>query len=206
MKSFVKLIVLAIATLPFFVSCSGGSSSTPLFGSLAGKYAEYSAKKEALAKKAETITSEEEKAKLIKESEALNTEWKTKIEKAAQSLDGKTVDVEPGDFTITEPISLTYEGFFSESNLTPKFKVNGKLEVAKESEVKNQYARTVGVVIAGYDAEGKKVYAEKIGNADVSDKGGVKVIAAGTPVELDGLSFSRDVEYKNATTLKLEIK
>lgn len=206
MKSFVKLIVLAIAVLPFFVSCSGGSSSTPLFGSLAGKYAEYSAKKEALAKKAETITTEEEKAKLIKESEALDAEWKTKIEKAAQSLDGKTVDVEPGDFTITEPISLAYDGFFSESKLTPKFKVNGKVEVAKESEVKNRYAGTVGVVIAGYDAEGKKVYAEKIGNVDVSDKEGVRVIAAGTPVDLDMLYFSKDVEYKDATTLKLEIK
>lgn len=200
-------MALAVITLPMLASCSGGSS-TPLFGSLAGEYAKYAEKKAEIEKKAESITSEEEKAKLLKEAKEMQEEWSVKIEDAAKSLDGKSVEVEAGDFKVTEPISLTFEDFYNKSDLKPIFKANGKAEAANEINTGNYVLPNRIVNIVGYDAEGQKLYSNEIGTVAVTNRDGKGIIAAGTPVELTSVRYSDKYvkEYLKATTLKLELK
>lgn len=209
MKTIIKFAALAAIALPLLASCSGGgSSSTPLFGSLAGEYAKYAGEKAEIKKKAESITTEEEKAKLIKESNEMQEEWRVKIENAAKSLDGKPVEIEAGDFTVVEPITLTFDDFFSKKDLTPTFKVNGKVVAAKEIDAGKYILPGRIVYVAGYDAEGQKLYSTQIGTVDITKRdGNMGAVAVGTPIKLTSVRFSdsKVEEYLKAVTLKLEL-
>ncbi len=214
MKSMIKFMVLATITLPILASCSGGgssssssSSSTPLFGSLAGEYAKYAEKRAEIEAKAKNITTEAEKAKLVNEAMEMQDELSVKIEEAAKSLDGKTVEVEAGDFKVTEPISLTFEKFYG-SDLEAIFKVNGKAEAANEIDTGDYVLSGRVVNIVGYDADGNKLYSAEIGTVAVTNRDGKGIIAAGTPVKLSSVRYSDKYveEYQKASTLKLELK
>ena len=72
----IKLMALVAIFMPLLFSCSGGSSSSGMFGLLPDKYGKFVEEKAKIEKEAENIKSEAEKKELIEKSEKLNKEWK----------------------------------------------------------------------------------------------------------------------------------
>lgn len=206
----IKFVALASILTPMIFSCSGaGSSDTLLFGSLPGVYGQFQAEEAQLQEEAKNITSEAEKAKLIEKSEKMKEEWSGKIEESAKALDGKTIEFAESDIKVTEPISLQFDGFFSEIDMTPQFKINGSAEAPAEINTGEMYLGTSeNVYIVGYNAEGQEVYKINAGFIPVENVDGKAVVKAGTAVNFDTLYFSekKAEEYEAAKSLKLEVR
>ncbi len=209
MKGF-KLMAYAAILMPMLFSCSGGagSSDTLLFGSLPGVYEQFLTEKDQITEEAKNIKSEAEKAELIEKSEKMKKEWSAKIEESAKSLDGKPIEFAESDITVIDPISLQFDGFFSKSDLDPRFSVNGSAKAASEINTGFDYVISAETIyIVGYDAEGQQVYKTKAGFISVENVDGKAIVKAETPVTFDPILFSEKeiAEYKSAKTLKLEI-
>lgn len=206
MKS-IKTLALFAALMPLLFSCTG-SSDTPLLGSLPGVYKEFKAEKDKLADEAKNVKSEADKAKLIQKTEKLQDEWSSKIEDSAKALDGKPVEFAESDIKVTEPVSLEFDGFFSKSDMQPKFKINGSAEVVNEINTGSDYVLpNERVYIVGYDAEGKQVYKIHAGSVAAEDVDGKSVVKAGTPVTFSSFHYAskETEEYEAAKTIKLEV-
>ncbi len=207
MKAILKLMVLAAIFLPAMLSCSGGSK-TPLFGSLPEVYSKFQAENNALMEEAKNIKTDKEKEALIKKSSEMKEKWTAKIEESAKNLDGKPIEFAEGNFKVTQPISLQYDGFANKSKLTPKFNINGAAEAAADITTDIEYfsaKRTVSIV--GYDAEGQEVFKQSAGSVDVENNGGYIFVPAGTPIVFSTLYFSDSKVdgYLEAKTIKLEL-
>ena len=205
MKKINVLVALFAAVVLTLSSCSGGSSKeSMLFGDLPSEYADLKAEKDKLKEKAQNITSEAEKAELIKKGKELDEKWAPKLEKAAMSLDGKEIDVTDSIFKVTEPLSLTFEKLGSK-NLEPIFKVNGTAVTAEDIIIENTFNPTRLVYIVGYDSAGEKLYSIKIGSITVNVKLNVLEIPAGTPIDFSTLTFDGAYvdKYPETKTLKL---
>lgn len=207
----IKLMALVAILTPMLFSCSGGvgSSDTLLFGSLPGVYGQFQTEKDQLQEEAKNINSEADKAKLIEKSEKMKEEWSAKIEESAKSIDGKTIEFAESDIKVINPISLQFDGFFSKTDMTPKFKINGSAEAPAEINTGEMYVGTSeNVYIVGYNAEGQEVYQIKGGFIPVENVDGKAVVKAGTAVNFDTFHFSgkKVEEYEAAKTLKLEVR
>lgn len=206
-----KQMALAVLLMPLLFACSGGSSTdTNLYGSLPEKYEKFMQEKADLKKQAENIKTEADKKKLIEKSEKMQAEWKVKIEECAKTLNGKPIEVEKCDFTITTPLSLEFTDFYSNSNLTPSFKINGEATATSDMKTGNDFILpSENVYLVGYNAEGQEVYKTLVGNIAAENVDGKAFVKAGTPVEFKKLKFSKsDIENgcKDAKTYKLELK
>lgn len=206
-----KQMALAVLLMPLLFACSGGSSTdTNLYGSLPEKYEKFMQEKADLKKQAENIKTEADKKELIEKSEKMQAEWKVKIEECAKTLNGKPIEVEKCDFTITTPLSLEFTDFYSNSNLTPSFKINGEATATSDMKTGNDFILpSENVYLVGYNAEGQEVYKTLVGNIAAENVDGKAFVKAGTPVEFKKLKFSKsDIEngYKDAKTYKLELK
>lgn len=140
----------------------------------------------------------------------MQAEWKVKIEECAKTLNGKPIEVEKCDFTITTPLSLEFTDFYSNSNLTPSFKINGEATATSDMKTDNDFILpSENVYLVGYNAEGQEVYKTLVGNIAAENVDGKAFVKAGTPVEFKKLKFSKsDIENgcKDAKTYKLELK
>lgn len=206
-----KQMALAVLLMPLLFACSGGSSTdTNLYGSLPEKYEKFMQEKADLKKQAENIKTEADKKELIEKSEKMQAEWKVKIEECAKTLNGKPIEVEKCDFTITTPLSLEFTDFYSNSNLTPSFKINGEATATSDMKTGNDFVLpSENVYLVGYNAEGQEVYKTLVGNIAAENVDGKAFVKAGTPVEFKKLKFSKsDIENgcKDAKTYKLELK
>lgn len=206
-----KQMALAVLLMPLLFACSGGSSTdTNLYGSLPEKYEKFMQEKADLKKQAENIKTEADKKELIEKSEKMQAEWKVKIEECAKTLNGKPIEVEKCDFTITTPLSLEFTDFYSNSNLTPSFKINGEATATSDMKTGNDFILpSENVYLVGYNAEGQEVYKTLVGNIAAENVDGKAFVKAGTPVEFKKLKFSKsDIENgcKDAKTFKLELK
>lgn len=206
-----KQMALAVLLMPLLFACSGGSSTdTNLYGSLPEKYEKFMQEKADLKKQAENIKTEADKKELIEKSEKMQAEWKVKIEECAKTLNGKPIEVEKCDFTITTPLSLEFTDFYSNSNLTPSFKINGEATATSDMKTGNDFILpNENVYLVGYNAEGQEVYKTLVGNIAAENVDGKAFVKAGTPVEFKKLKFSKsDIENgcKDAKTYKLELK
>lgn len=206
-----KQMALAVLLMPLLFACSGGSSTdTNLYGSLPEKYEKFMQEKADLKKQAENIKTEADKKELIEKSEKMQAEWKVKIEECAKTLNGKPIEVEKCDFTITTPLSLEFTDFYSNSNLTPSFKINGEATATSDMKTGNDFILpSENVYLVGYNAEGQEVYKTLVGNIAAENVDGKAFVKAGTPVEFKKLKFSKsDIENgcKDAKTYKLELK
>ena len=206
-----KKMALAVLMMPLLLACSGGSSTDAnLYGSLPEKYEKFMQEKADLKKQAENIKTEADKKELIEKSEKMQAEWKVKIEESAKALNDKPIEVEKCDFTITTPLSLEFTDFFSNSNLTPSFKINGKATATSDIKTNNDYILTSEkVYLVGYNAEGQEVYNTLVGNIDAENVDGKAFVKAGTPVKFEHLIFSKsDIENgcKDVKVFKLEVK
>lgn len=206
-----KQMALAVLLMPLLFACSGGSSTdTNLYGSLPEKYEKFMQEKADLKKQAENIKTEADKKELMEKSEKMQAEWKVKIEECAKTLNGKPIEVEKCDFTITTPLSLEFTDFYSNSNLTPSFKINGEATATSDMKTGNDFILpSENVYLVGYNAEGQEVYKTLVGNIAAENVDGKAFVKAGTPVEFKKLKFSKsDIENgcKDAKTYKLELK
>lgn len=206
-----KQMALAVLLMPLLFACSGGSSTdTNLYGSLPEKYEKFMQEKADLKKQAENIKTEADKKELIEKSEKMQAEWKVKIEECAKTLNGKPIEVEKCDFTITTPLSLEFTDFYSNSNLTPSFKINGEATATSDMKTGNDFILpSENVYLVGYNAEGQEVYKTLVGNIAAENVDGKAFVKAGIPVEFKKLKFSKsDIENgcKDAKTYKLELK
>lgn len=206
-----KQMALAVLLMPLLFACSGGSSTdTNLYGSLPEKYEKFMQEKADLKKQAENIKTEADKKELIEKSEKMQAEWKVKIEECAKTLNGKPIEVEKCNFTITTPLSLEFTDFYSNSNLTPSFKINGEATATSDMKTGNDFILpSENVYLVGYNAEGQEVYKTLVGNIAAENVDGKAFVKAGTPVEFKKLKFSKsDIENgcKDAKTYKLELK
>ena len=206
-----KQMALAVLLMPLLFACSGGSSTdTNLYGSLPEKYEKFMQEKADLKKQAENIKTEADKKELIEKSEKMQAEWKVKIEECAKTLNGKPIEVEKCDFTITTPLTLEFTDFYSNSNLTPSFKINGEATATSDMKTGNDFVLpSENVYLVGYNTEGQEVYKTLVGNIAAENVDGKAFVKAGTPVEFKKLKFSKsDIENgcMDAKTYKLELK
>ena len=206
MKKITTLAAIVAMTAMALSSCSGsGSDKDSLFGSLPGEYAEMMAEEAKLKEKATKITTEAEKAKFIEESQKLNEKWSAKLEKSAQKLDGKEINLSSdGQFKVTSPVSLTLDKIGSK-DLSMQFKVTGGAEAAEPITIANAYTTSRAVFIAGYDENGTELFKSPIGQVTGTANGADLEIPAGTPVQFSTLSFNKKYveEYPLVKTLKL---
>lgn len=210
MKAILRILVLGAIAFPILTSCSGGSASkASLFGSLPAEHEQFQAEKDAIKAKAKDIKTEADKAKLIAESQEMEEKWAAKIEETAKSLDGKPIGITDSEIKVTTPLSLTFDGFFSKSDLTPLFKINGSAKAAADITPEGEYPRAVySVYIVGYDATGQETFSSKIGHITAEQTDNTAVIKAGTPVNFESLQFSgkKAADYQLTETLKLEVR
>lgn len=207
MKS-IKLLALVAALMPMLFSCSGGASSSnsALLGSLPGEYQQFQEEKDQIGEEAKNIKSEADKKKLIEKAQKMEEKWGAKLEESAKSLDGKPLEFAESDIKVTEPVSLEFDGFFSKSDLEPKFKINGSAEAATEINTGVDYVLpSERVYIFGYDAEGQVVCKIHAGQIAVENVDGESVVKTGTPVEFSTFNFNPNEDYAAAKTLKLEV-
>lgn len=189
-------------------SCSGGSASdSSLFGSLPEVYGKFMKEKAELDEKAKNIKSEDDKKKLIAESQKMEEEWTAKIEEAATAINGKEIKITDGEFKVTSPISFTFTGKCNKQ-LEPRFDINGEAVTASEIRPNAQYMTYFVVNLVGYDEEGNEVFVNSVGNIEGKADGNNCIIDAGTPVKFNSILFNdKDIEgYEKAKTLKLAIK
>ena len=207
MKKIITLLAIAAMSAFIMISCSGSGSSKGPFGSLPEKCAQFQQEKGQLEKEAESITTEAEKAKLMEKWNKMVEKWRPKIEESAKALEGKAIEFSEGDFNVTEPISFQFDKFFGDNELTRLyFNVNGSAKAATDITTKYFGTRTP-VYLVGYNAEGKEIYKIQIGKIEVENRDGQGFIAAGTPVNFHSFMVNLgDQEYKDAQTLKLEVR
>ena len=204
MKKYTFVAFLATAVIMALSSCSGsGSGDSLLFGSIPPEYAELQEERDKLDEQAKNVTTEAEKAELIKKGKKLEENWTPKLEKAAKELDGKEIPVTDGIFKVTSPVSLTFEKLANRS-LAPIFQINGTVETAEPITVENTINPSLLVYIAGYDAEGNDLYHIKVGRITGDVKLNVLEIPAGTPVEFSTLTFdgTKLDQYPETKTIK----
>ena len=128
-RHFFGAMALALASLTLASCSGGGSSDSGLFGALPGEMTRYESEMKALEEKAKDIKTEADKKKLIAESQEIQEKYTTKIEETAKALDGTELKVTDGEFAVAQPVTLTFDGFASKKELTPRFKLGGALSV-----------------------------------------------------------------------------
>lgn len=204
MRKIFNLMALIAILLPIITSCSGGGSESIIFGKFPSVYEKFLKEKETLEAEKKEIKTEADKAEYLKKVDELKQKWIEKLETAAKSADGQTLNFSESNVKVTEPLSLTFEKL--DSNLEPVYTFNGKAEAASEIQSNISVYGRVSVKLYGYDEAGNELFSTKVGSVDATKEDDKKV-AAGSPVNFTKLYFSgKNVEgYINAKTLKLVI-
>lgn len=179
MRNF-KLMALAAIAMPMLLSSCGGSggssSDSKFFGTVPGIYADMTAKDESLKEQFKNCSSEGEAKKLFAEAEAAEKEYSVKIEEAAKALDGKTIEIESTpEITVNTPITLTFDGFQSKTDMTPRFKLAGDAVAAQNYQSEESKGLSTGggdltkykglsqhVYLLGFDDAGTQVFSQKV--------------------------------------------
>lgn len=207
-----KLLACVAVGAAMLQSCSSGSSEasseTMLFGTVPGIYEQFSTRRGELKEKLKSSPDDGEQIK--SDYDKLHSEYATKLEEAAKALDGKTLDIIPGDdFKITAPVSLTFEKFFSDSDLTPAFDVAGEIVTTKDLFPEGA---SIGigspVYIVYYDAAGNELNKSRIGFLKPSQQMGDKIgVPAGSTIKFDRLQFSpkRIPDYTKTASMKISL-
>lgn len=179
MRNFKQMALVAIAIPLLLSSCGGGSGSSSdskFFGNVPGIYAEMTAKDESLKEQFKNCSSEDEAKKVYAEAEAAEKEYSVKIEEAAKALDGKTIEIESTpEITVNSPITLTFDGFRSKTDMTPRFKLTGDAVAAQNYQSEESKGLSTGggdltrykglsqhVYLLGFDDAGTQVFSQKV--------------------------------------------
>ena len=159
-------------------------------------------------RKAKDIKTEADKKKLIAESQEIQEKYTAKIEETAKALDGKELKITDGEFTVAQPVTLTFEGLSSKKNLSPRFKLGGELSVPADfSPAAPLIGASYTVYLVGYDAEGTALFASKAGFVPAENVDGKGMVKAGTPVTLETLTYNDKYNeiYPNVKSLKFVV-
>ncbi|MDE7181188.1 MAG: hypothetical protein K2N88_08345 [Muribaculaceae bacterium] len=206
--------LLTIATL---VSCGRSGSSTEdcmIFGEVPGLYADYQAQRDKIEESADKSVTDFKKASA--QIDELKAKYEAKIEEAAMSLNGKAVEVEPGDdFKVLQPINLTFKNII---NLNSVFDVNGEIEAVRDVsiDVTEPWLKSHDVqylflplLLIGCDENGAEVTKDRIGCFSKCFKvvDGKVVLPAGSKAELQTVSYNKNSyeDYVKVKTVKLSL-
>lgn len=179
MRNFKLMALIAIAMPLLLSSCggdSGSSTKSKFFGNVPGIYAEMIAKDESLKEKFKNSSSEDEAKKIYAEAEAAEKEYSVKIEEAAKALDGKTIEIESTpEITVNSPVTLTFDGYQSKTDMTPRFKLAGDAVAAQNYQSEESKGLSNGggdltkykglaqyVYLLGFDDAGTQVFSQKV--------------------------------------------
>lgn len=207
-RHFLGAIALALASFTL-ASCSGSNASeSDLFGAIPGEMTQFQSEMDALQEKAKDIKTEADKKKLIAESQEIQEKYTAKIEETAKALDGKELKITDAEFTVAQPVTLTFEGLSSKKNLSPRFKLGGELSVPADfSPAAPLIGASYTVYLVGYDAEGTALFASKAGFVPAENVDGKGMVKAGTPVTLETLTYNDKYNeiYPNVKSLKFVV-
>lgn len=200
-------LAIAVISCLAITSCGGGAGSateSKFFGNVPGIYLQIMETSNALKEQFKTSSSEDDAKKVMAKAEKAEQEYSAKIEEAAQSLDGKTISIESdSQFTVNSPVTLTFDGFQSKTDLTPRFKLSG--DIVAGSDYQSEAAKGLSgstaskyvgmaehVYIVGKDADGNEVFSQKIayfpGELIGADQLGVK---KGTALQLESFTINK---------------
>lgn len=179
------MIPAVVAVMTMVVAGCGGSSSSEessmLFGKVPAIVAHYQTENDKLKEAFEKCGSESEGMKIFEQGEALERETLAKAEEAGQAWSGTTLNLaSDASFEVKTPLSVTFDGFFSKSNFSVKYKLAGEIVTAKDliwepltDTEKNvvEAALNYGIEsyhiakvdILGLDADGNEITSDEIG-------------------------------------------
>lgn len=199
---------------------SGSSADSKFFGKVPGIFANMTEQKKTLKDQYKTCSSEDEIEKLQKEAELAEKDFSTRLEEAAKAMDGKTIEIKSTpEITVNSPATLTFDGFQSQLDLTPRFRLTGDVAAAQnyQSEDCKRISASAGdlskysglsqhVYLIGLDDTGTQVFSSKVAFFPIglitSSELGVK---AGTKLEFETFTINeKNVEgCLKATSLQL---
>lgn len=213
------LMVSAVA----LTSCGGGSGSSSdsrFFGKVPGIFADMIEKNEALKERYKNCSSEDEAKKLMAEAESAEKEFSVKLEDAGKALDGKTIEIQSTpEITVNSPITLSFDGFQSKLDMTPRFRLAGDVVAGQGYQSEDCKSISAGggdlskytglsqhVYLIGLDDAGTQVFSSTvayfpIGLMSDSELG----VKAGTKLEFETFTINKkNVEgCLKATSLQL---
>lgn len=223
MRNFKLMTRAAIAMTCLLSSCggsSGSSSDSKFFGNVPGIYVEMVAKDESLKEQFKNSSSEDEAKKVFTEAEAAEKEYSVEIEEAAKALDGKTIKIESTpEITVNSPVTLTFDGFRSKTDMTPRFKLSGDAVAAQNYQSEDSKGLSTGggdltkykglsqhVYLLGFDEAGTQVFSQKVAYFPIDLISDTELgVKAGTALKFEDFTINK----KNcegcikATVLKL---
>ncbi len=179
MKNKLLIAAFLMAAAVTFTSCGGGSGSASdsrFFGKVPGIFANMIEKKEVLKEQYKTCSTEDEAKKIYAEAESAEKDFSAKLEEAAKGLDGKTIEIQSSpEITVKSPITLTFDGFQSKLDMTPRFKLAGDVVAGQDYQSKDSKSiskaggditRYTGlsehVYLIGLDDTGAQVFRSKV--------------------------------------------
>jgi len=221
----IGLMTLAAAAASFALTSCGGSSapSSLLFGKVPGIVTEFQAERDRMKNELSQCKSQSDGLKLIADFEALEAETFAKAEEAGKAWSGTTLEVESNElFEVKTPVTVTFDGFFSKSDMTAKYTLAGEIVVAKEciwEPVKKSDEsvirmiqkegikpyNTIHVEVIGLDADGNELVRNRIGYVQLALIGDRVGVRANTPIQFESLVMKKKsaAEYPKVKSLKL---
>lgn len=212
-----------MASAVALISCggdSGSSSDSKFFGKVPGIFASMTEQKEALKEQYKTCSSEDDVKKLQTEAESAEKDFSTRLEEAGKAMDGKTIEIKSTpEIKVNSPVTLTFDGFQSQLDLTPRFRMTGDVVAGQDyqSEDFKRISASAGdlskytnssqhVYLTGLDDTGVQVFSQQVAFFPVKliadSELGVK---AGTKLEFETFTINeKNVEgCLKATSLQL---
>ena len=206
--------LLALASLASCGSAGSSNENCLIYGEVPSLYADYQTQYDKIKESAQKSESDYKKASA--RLEELKDEYRAKIEEAGKKLDGKPIEINPGeDFNVVTPLSFSFKEFGNSINAV--FVVNGEVTAAKDVviEVSESWLKQHNVeylylplLIVGCDAQGAEVTKDRIGcfkGFTVVDN--KVVLPSGTKAELQTTAYNKNKfdDYKKVASVKLAL-
>ncbi len=204
--SAVAAVALAAMSLISCGSSSGSSADSNFFGNVPGIFANMIEKKDALKEKYMTCSSEDEARKIQAEAASAEKEFSAKLEEAAKALDSRTIEIQSTpEITVNSPVALTFDGFSSKLDLTPRFKLTGDVVAAQNYQSKDckglssaggDLTKYTGlsehVYLIGLDESGNQLFASKVAYFPIGLISDTELgVKAGTPLVFETFTISK---------------
>ncbi len=186
----IKQTMMALLGAVALTACSGGGApyeNCLVFGEVPAIYADYEAQCDKIEESAQV--------------DELKEQYRAKIEEAGKKLDGRLIEITPGeDFKVVNPVSLSFKEFAN--NVRSVYDVQGEIEAAKDIslEVTDSWLGSHDVqylilplMLIGCDEQGAEVTSARIGDfKSFKVVDGKLILPAGTKAELQTVVYGND--------------
>lgn len=199
-------VLFAASSLTACGESAGAVAGSKFFGDVPALYLQMMEKKADIKEQFKNASSEGEAKDLMTQAQQFEDDYRVQIQNAASDLTGKTIEVvSTDDFTVNTPLTMTFDGFFSKSDMTPQLKFTGEVVAARDyqsddakgiTDAGGDLSRYVGlaqhIYLEGYDDQGNQVFSSQVGYAPLGLSGdGQLLVKTGTPVKFDNLTINK---------------